>query len=198
MFRTVIRITVCIALLTTTWRAEAELSSLATAGLFALDATPAGRPAAVASGTTGSALLDELNWVLRQDIAPSVVTRPIPAELPATKGECAKDAVQQVPPAPSSLALSLSALAGIGVIRAGRSLRKFHLGPLPDWYHTGAPLQIGHATVFDLAMTALPVRLFDRPTIDPECSHFSFVPRVLGRALSGFLVRIAPRGPPPG
>ncbi len=71
------------------------------------------------------------------------------------------ETIQQLPPAPSSLALGLTALAGLGLYQAGR---KVHWSRLPDWYHTGGPQQIGHATPLDLDRVPLPVCVFETPT----------------------------------
>lgn len=53
------------------------------------------------------------------------------------------DVLRQVPPAPSSFALGLTALAGLGLYQAGRRVQ---LARLPEWYHTGGPQQVGYAT----------------------------------------------------
>jgi hypothetical protein len=65
-------------------------------------------------------------------------------------------AVVSVPPAPSSLALALTAFATIGLLQTGRALSRVHLhGVVPEWYHTGGPAQVGHATPLDLQCGAL-------------------------------------------
>jgi hypothetical protein len=69
----------------------------------------------------------------------------------------------QIPDSPSGLALGLSASASLGAYGAGRSLRKLHFAALPEWYHTGGPAQVGHATPLDLGSAALPVSPFARP-----------------------------------
>jgi hypothetical protein len=61
----------------------------------------------------------------------------------------------------------LSALASLGAYRAGRSLRKLHLGTLPDWYHPGGAVQIGHATPLDLEFLAPPICAFAQPAAPP-------------------------------
>jgi hypothetical protein len=52
---------------------------------------------------------------------------------------------------PSSLGLFLSGLLTIGAWHIGRSAANWHphLGMMPEWYHTGGPVQIGAAVPFD-------------------------------------------------
>jgi len=58
-------------------------------------------------------------------------------------------AVEETPPCPvltegvDSFGLCLSALVGLGLCGAGRSVKKTSLGFIPDWYHHGGPVQIG-------------------------------------------------------
>lgn len=72
---------------------------------------------------------------------------------------------QPLPSAPSSVTLCLSAFAGFGVWQLTRSARKIHLGALPEWYHDGGPIQVGHVTPLDLSfdLSALPVCHFEAP-----------------------------------
>lgn len=53
----------------------------------------------------------------------------------------------ELPPPPGSLSLGLAALASLGAVQAGRSLRRLQFSNLPEWYHEHAPPQIGHAHV---------------------------------------------------
>lgn len=68
-----------------------------------------------------------------------------------------------LPPGPDSTTLFLSALASLGVWHLGRSAKKINLAHLPDWYHTGGPIQIGHTFVLDLEFNALPPCSLDQP-----------------------------------
>lgn len=45
----------------------------------------------------------------------------------------------------SSFDLCLYALMGLGLCRSAPWVRRLHLGHIPDWYHSGAPQQIGHS-----------------------------------------------------
>lgn len=44
-----------------------------------------------------------------------------------------------------SLDLCLYALIGLGVFRSGHWVRRSSFGFIPEWYHSGAPQQIGHS-----------------------------------------------------
>jgi len=45
----------------------------------------------------------------------------------------------------SSFDLCLYALMSLGLCRSAPWVRRLHLGHIPDWYHSGAPPQIGHS-----------------------------------------------------
>jgi len=44
-----------------------------------------------------------------------------------------------------SFSLCLYALIGLGVFRSGHYVRRCSLSFIPEWYHSGAPQQIGHS-----------------------------------------------------
>jgi len=108
------------------------------------------------------------------------------------------DGFQELPPAPSSLALVLSALASLGAYQGARSLKRLHLSFTPDWYHTGGPLQVGHATPLQLEFdhAALAICTFDEPVARPAFAYR--IPREhRSRLQPQFLLVIeSPRGPP--
>lgn len=62
----------------------------------------------------------------------------------------AGDSIQQLPATPDSTLLLIWGLASIGLYHAGRSARHIHFDRAPDWYHSGAPQQIGHAYALSL------------------------------------------------
>lgn len=97
---------------------------------------------------------------------------------------------------PSSMALVLSALATLGAYQGVRSFKRLHLNFTPDWYHTGGPAQIGHATPFSLEFSTLPICVFDEPVTRPAFAYR--IPRELGSRLRSefFLLVESPRGPP--
>ncbi len=45
----------------------------------------------------------------------------------------------------SSFDICLYTLLGLGVFRSGHWVRRSSLGFIPEWYHSGAPQQIGHS-----------------------------------------------------
>ena len=55
---------------------------------------------------------------------------------------------------PGSVALFFSALSGLGAWQLGRSARKFNLASVPDWYHAGGRIQVGHVTAINPDLTA--------------------------------------------
>ena len=44
-----------------------------------------------------------------------------------------------------SLTLCLYALMGLGLCKSGPWVKRFSFGIIPEWYHSGAPQQIGHS-----------------------------------------------------
>ncbi len=152
-------------------------------------------PASAVSPDVAPRLAD-LSWLLAStppSAAPAPSYSDAPAGTTATDLNVASD--RELPPGPSSLALGLGALGCLGAYQLGRSVKKIHLGALPEWYHTDA-VQVGHVTPFDLEFDALPVCVFDRPAIEIRLLRFNVASRVLGTEAWGFLVRAAPRGPP--
>ena len=63
--------------------------------------------------------------------------------------------VREIGAPPSSAVLFLSAFLSLGLWQVARSSRDLNLAHLPDWYHTGGPVQVGHATPFDLDFSSL-------------------------------------------
>lgn len=77
--------------------------------------------------------------------------------------------VHRVPPVPSSAAMFLSAVLSVGAWHAVRSARHLHAGPVPEWYHTGGPIQVGHAVPYDFH-AEWTCHAWDRPELDPSPS----------------------------
>jgi hypothetical protein len=102
-----------------------------------------------------------------------------------------------LPAAPSSALLGLSALAGLGVWRLGRGATKLHWGAMPEWYHAGAPPKVGHVTCFDLQFDLGPaLAAFLTPRSEPESSE-NLLPEAWRLPRLQPLPRtLAPRGPP--
>lgn len=104
--------------------------------------------------------------------------------------------VLELPPAPGSAALFLSAMVSLGAWQLVRSGRDMHLGSMPEWYHTGAPAQVGHTTVFDLDYSGVVLCVFDAPTPAPVDSSWrarESRPQWLDEHI---LSQADPRGPP--
>ena len=103
--------------------------------------------------------------------------------------------ILQLPAAPGSAQLFLSALMSVGLWQAGRSVKHMHLGHLPDWYHTGA-VQVGHVTPFDFQSCDLPVCAFDEPAARPVFADRISRERCSQLVSQTFLLIESPRGPP--
>jgi hypothetical protein len=139
--------------------------------LLALSAgAAAGTSARVAPDCASAALappamrtLAQMPWLSEREPGERLTSICRPAAAPhATGGDATLTA--HVPAPPSGFALGLGALISLGAYQAGRSLRKLHIGVVPDWYHAGGPAQVGHATPFDLdSAGVLPQCAFVRP-----------------------------------
>lgn len=93
----------------------------------------------------------------------------------------------------SSLDFCLYTLLGLGVLRSGHWVRRTSLGFIPEWYHSGAPQQIGHshavgpdafchAAVCFVQPDVMPQRLmplYDRGTIPSLVRTSQFISDVL-------------------
>ena len=122
---------------------------------------------------------------------------PVPvANLPATEAPAAATAVKELPAGPASATLFLGAVVSMGAWQLGRSTRKLHLGPVPEWYHAGGPTQVRHASPFELNSPALAACLFDRPVEASPPWHYLRRPTRL-RGEPQYLPSLgAPRAPP--
>lgn len=130
-------------------------------------------------------------WV---DPAPAAAEPIAQTETPANDA-----VVQEIPPAPSSLALGLTALAGFGAYHASRSIRKLcNLTNLPDWYHAEGKQQIGHAKALDIESWDQPACAFEAPA-----ARLRLFASLQSEAVTHLLAQsiplsAAPRGPPAG
>ncbi|MBK8267389.1 MAG: hypothetical protein IPK83_03425 [Planctomycetes bacterium] len=68
-------------------------------------------------------------------------------------GHDAGTAQMKVPAPPSSLKLLLSALLSVSAWQVTKSAKYMHCA-VPDWYHSGGPVQVGHVTPFDLVFNS--------------------------------------------
>lgn len=107
-----------------------------------------------------------------------------------------KHAVVELPPAPSSLSLFLSAMISAGAWHLSRSARHMHFGAVPEWYHTGCPDKIGHAVPFDFGFSAPPLCCFEQPAGELTCLYRVRREQAPVRDAQCILTLAAPRGPP--
>ena len=104
--------------------------------------------------------------------------------------------VRQLPGSPGGATLFLMGVGCIGAVKLGKSARGLHLQSLPDWYHTGGPLQVGGAAAFDFDYDTPVFRTLDEPAGVRQFGHH---PRrePPPRRKDQFLLTVeAPRGPP--
>ena len=108
------------------------------------------------------------------------------------------DTLRELPPAPSSISLVLSALASLGAYHGARSLKRLHFDFTPEWYHSGGPAQIGHATPLQLEFVraTLAICPYDIPISGPVWT--CRIPREpCSRLLpQSILLAESPRAPP--
>ncbi len=100
----------------------------------------------------------------------------------------------------SSLTLCMSALLSMGLYYSAHHMRKFSLSNIPEWYHSGGPLQIGHGLAIAPENISLsPVCIFEQPvvatrTLIPDLRHGIIAS--LWRESQFTPDAVAPRGPP--
>ena len=100
-----------------------------------------------------------------------------------------------------SLSLCLYALMSFGLCSAPHWLKRFSFGPVPDWYHTGGPYQIGHsfAAPPDFHRTVKLILHFIQPNIIILDSIPRYQTRIvisLWRESQFILEKTASRAPP--
>lgn len=99
---------------------------------------------------------------------------------------------------PSSFKLVISGLLAIGAwhgVRSGREIATDGL-PLPEWYHDGGPIQIGHATPFDFDFGSMPACCFEQPVEESPRFHRNQRRSLQRPSAQCTLTISAPRGPP--
>lgn len=99
-----------------------------------------------------------------------------------------------------SLKFCLSALISLGLCSSYHWIRKVHLGSIPDWYHDGGPVQIGHSHAL------MPGTLCPAPAycfIQPHCAEEDHPPRYFIKTVISIWRKsqftpdvLASRGPP--
>lgn len=173
----------------------------ATAGVYA-DLTPT---SPVQGGEYEQASLqpDDLSNSL---LGPSIVDLSMlpGAFLPATATDVT-EASQAQPPVEligsgqGSLDLCLYALAGLGLCRSGRWVKKISLGFVPEWYHDGGPYQVGHSHAIEPNLCSSPAVCFVQPdhVANDSLPHsLTGTMASLWRRSEFTLAALATRGPP--
>jgi hypothetical protein len=102
---------------------------------------------------------------------------------------------------PQSSTLFLTALGGLAAVHVGRSAKKIHIGQIPEYLHSGGPMQIGHSLAADLeSVNVLALRTLDGSAIAPFHILLSYLrgqtPEPLRLTSQTLLETEAPRGPP--
>ncbi|UCG17292.1 MAG: hypothetical protein JSV19_04520 [Phycisphaerales bacterium] len=114
--------------------------------------------------------------------------------------EAGEPVVREMPPLPGSVRLVLSGFLTLGAWHLVRSARHPHWQTVPEWYHTAAPAQIGHAVCFDVALSTMPLCCFEsaaRGGGDERPFLYRVRREVESRhRLRSFLAVESPRGPP--
>jgi hypothetical protein len=98
-----------------------------------------------------------------------------------------------------SLSLCLWGLISAGVFRSVFSIRNLSLGFIPDWYHDGGPVQIGHSFAVGPDLHLMPVYCFVQPDYTGEDhlpQHYRGIIVSLWRMSQFVPAVLASRGPP--
>jgi len=101
---------------------------------------------------------------------------------------------------PGSLNLCLCALIGLGLCRSAPWVKRLSSGIVPDWYHNGAPYQIGHSHAIGPEFLCRPMACC-LAQLDWTCEHLRslyYLGRVMSLLHESLFVpwRFTSRGPP--
>ncbi len=154
--------------------------------------------------TSGASYATQLEHPYCLDLTSPVCLARGDSALPAQSNGDGLDAggeVRDLPPLPGSATLFLAAMVSMGGWHLVRSARDLHWGALPEWYHTGGPIQIGHAVPLDLDFHSVPPCWFESAA-EGGGDDRAFLnrlsrgdgPRCYAQVF--FLAIAAPRGPP--
>jgi len=167
----------------------AAWASLARSGQVV--SSPSGGFCELSDNPRDTSLCDLSSGVLVEE-----TTRLAPDNERSSRRGSAKLAARELPASPGSAALFLSAIISAGAWHLVRSARQINLGYVPDWYHTGGPVQIARAVPLDLDFGTVPLCVFAQPVSGP--SDFHRGPSVLRARLKVQYVPLTSpiRGPP--
>lgn len=104
--------------------------------------------------------------------------------------------VRELPAGPGGVTLFFVGMGCIGSVQLGKSARSLQLQSMPEWFHTGAPMQIGGATPFTFDHH---IPVFRTSTETNDVRKFAHPPRhdLPSRHEGQFVPAVeAPRGPP--
>ncbi len=98
-----------------------------------------------------------------------------------------------------SFSLCLSALIGLGMFSSAHLVKRLSFSFVPEWYHNGGPLQIGHSHAMPDSLCPVPVCCFIQPVCTVEDSLQQYRLRTvvsLWRKSQFTPTVLVPRGPP--
>ncbi len=154
MSKSYLALIVSLAAAGVTTAASADVHPLSAPSLNALSGAlapnAAARPAAKSGTHTGGCLSSFAEPVVGDLGQGCLTSGAAPVASTASVANTPLAEVRDLPPLPGSAALFLSAVLSMGGWHLVRSALHLHWGALPEWYHAGGPLQIGHAVRFDL------------------------------------------------
>jgi len=129
------------------------------------------------------------------EILPSSLHEDLSAGVLEEQPDGQETGVKALPGDPSSVALFLSAMGGLGVWQIGRSARHIRFGSLPAWYHSGAT-QIGHVCPVEPNFAPPALSCFDQPVGEGGTWRYRRDPRQHLWKSQHAPPSVIPRGPP--
>jgi len=160
-----------------------------------------GREWTAAAGAGGARNAGGEQQQLLAEILVCLKPTPLARELAPVGEECPGPVIAPPRATPGGAGLLLWAVGGFGAWQLGRSARKLQWSALPEWYHTGGPAQIGHATPFDLGFSRadMPVCCFEQPKAggdqqEGRAARLILLPERFSP--QRYLTVAVPRGPP--
>jgi hypothetical protein len=101
------------------------------------------------------------------DVAPQAARLPQGTQVATEETAVGEEAIA-LKDGRSSLDFCLYAMIGLGICRSGHWVRRSSLGFIPEWYHSGAPQQIGHSHAVGPDAFCHAAVCFDQPDDAPE------------------------------
>ena len=105
--------------------------------------------------------------------------------------------VRELPAGPGGATLFFMGVGCLGAVKLGRSAGSLHLQSLPEWFHTGGPIQVGHVAVWDFDYYAPVFCTQSEPSGVQQLRHHPRRDIPSSRCEDQFFLAVAaPRGPP--